>query len=48
MFYQVGGFVTGVAISSVFVINMNDIIYTQLRRNVIAPFKKVLDRREKN
>ena len=46
MFYQVGGLVAGMAVSGAFIINMNDIIYTQLRRNVIRPFKKVLGEHE--
>jgi len=28
MFYQIGGFVAGMAVSGTFIINMNDIIYT--------------------
>lgn len=39
--YSLGGFVTGAAISSVFVFNMNDLIYAQMRRNMILPFSKL-------
>lgn len=39
MINTVGGFVSGVALSSIFVFNMNDVIYAQLRRNLILPIK---------
>ncbi len=41
MLLKVGGFVSGTALSSLFVANMDDVIYGQLRRNVVLPFKHV-------
>lgn len=41
MLYKVGGFVTGTAIGTTFVCGMDDIIYGQLRRNVIIPVKSL-------
>ena len=43
MLYKVGGFVSGMAISSAFVCSMNDVIYSQLRRNIIKPTKKIVE-----
>lgn len=40
MLFKVGGFVGGSAIGAGFICNMDDVIYNQLRRNVILPFKQ--------
>lgn len=40
MLYKVGGFVTGSALGAGFVCSMDEIIYSQLRRNIILPFKQ--------
>jgi hypothetical protein len=39
MLNHLGGFVGGVALSTVFVCNMNDVIYAQIRRNLILPIQ---------
>jgi hypothetical protein len=40
MLYKVGGFVAGSALGTGFVCSMDEIIYSQLRRNIILPFKQ--------
>ena len=40
MLYKLAGFTAGTAIGTGFVCNMDDVIYGQLRRNVILPFKQ--------
>jgi hypothetical protein len=40
MLFKVGGFISGTAIGAGFVCNMDDVIYSQLRRNVVLPFKQ--------
>ena len=42
MLSKVGGFLAGSGLGSVFVCNMDDVIYGQLRRNVILPFRQAL------
>ncbi len=44
MLYQIGGFLGGAAVSSVFIMNMNDLIYSEMRRNVLIPFNRLLYR----
>lgn len=46
MLWHIGGFCAGTVISAAFVVQMNDIIYTQLRRHVVQPFQimKMKDR----
>ena len=44
MLYQIGGFLGGVTVSSVFIMNMNDLIYSEMRRNVLIPFNRLLYR----
>ena len=46
MLGQIGGFLGGAAISSVFILNMNDVIYSEMRRNVLLPFNRLLNRDE--
>lgn len=51
MLQQIGGFVGGVVISTAFVCNMNDVIYSQMRRNVVMPVKNLFsppDEKERN
>jgi hypothetical protein len=40
MLSKLGGFLAGSGLGSVFVCNMDDVIYGQLRTNVILPFKQ--------
>ena len=42
MLYQIGGFLGGAAVSSIFIMNMNDLIYSEMRRNVLIPFNRLL------
>lgn len=42
MLYKVGGFALGTSLGAGFVCVMDDIIYGQLRQNVILPFKQVI------
>ena len=42
MLYKVGGLVTGGALSSGLILSMDDIIYGQLRRNIILPMLNVI------
>lgn len=42
MLYKVGGFVTGGMLSTGLVLNMDDLIYGQFRRNIILPMMNVL------
>ena len=44
MLYKVGGLISGTAIGAGFICNMDDVIYGQLRRNVILPFKQTFSR----
>jgi hypothetical protein len=37
MLSHIGGLLSGAAISSVFVLNMNDVIYEEMRRNLVLP-----------
>jgi len=41
MLYKVSGFLGGTAIGAGFICNMDDVIYSQLRRNVILPVKQI-------
>jgi hypothetical protein len=40
MLYKLGGFVSGTALGATFVVNMDDMIYGQFRRNVLLPIKQ--------
>lgn len=42
MLSKLGGFLAGSGLGTVFVCNMDDVIYGQLRRNVILPFKQAV------
>jgi len=42
MLYKIGGLITGTAIGTTFVCQMDDVIYGQLQRHMIYPVKQVL------
>lgn len=42
MMYKAGGFIAGSALGAGFVCTMDDLIYTQLRRNIVLPFKQMI------
>ena len=42
MLYKVGGFVSGSALSTGIILSMDDVIYGQLRRNIILPMINVV------
>ncbi len=44
--YKVGGFTAGTAIGTSFVCGMDDLIYGQLRRNVVIPVKQLFQPRQ--
>jgi hypothetical protein len=44
MLWKAGGLATGMAVSSLFVVNMNDVIYYQLRRNFVQPARRLFGR----
>lgn len=41
MLWKVSGFASGAIIGSTFIMSMDDMIYTQLRRNIIMPVQQV-------
>jgi len=44
MLYKIGGFLSGSALGAGFVCSMDDMIYGQLRLNMILPVKQLLTR----
>ena len=38
---HIGGFTAGAGLSAFFVLNMNDVIYSQMRRHMIAPILNI-------
>jgi len=41
MLWKISGFASGAALGATFIVTMDDMIYTQLRRNVIMPVQQV-------